>query len=62
MYSGVMEKMMVGKLWQIIPPSGWLLCLLLFIFISYAVSLQIATLARTMLSTLETGYASQTTP
>ena len=51
-------EMMVGKLQQIITLVWVSLCLLYFIFISFAVSLQIAS----TLSPMATGDASQTTP
>ena len=61
-YPGITEKMMVSELQQIITPSRWVWCLLYFIFISYAVSLQIVSLAWSPLGAMAAGDASQTTP
>ena len=51
-------EMMVGELQQIITLVWVNLCLLYFIFISYAVSLQIASLAQSRLSSMAAGDAS----
>ena len=56
-----MEKTMVSELQWIITPSGQVLRLLYIIFISYAVSLQIASLVQSMLIAMAAGDASQTT-
>ena len=56
-----MEKTMVSELQWIITPFGLVLCLLYIIFISYAVSLQIASLVQSMLIAMVAGDTSQTT-